>query len=1160
MYDIIKNYVENDNSNGLILIDMPTGSGKTYSALQFIYKSCMEDANAKKKYIFVTTLKKNLQSKDLRKMFSADGIPEVFEEKVLVIDSNMESVINGFSDEIEQRIPDEIKRTDIYKNFRRDLTIIKNQRAENRADMRDSIQGYEYNLRQFTEPPFRKLVQKCMKKEFKTVNERLNAVKTNIKWRWVGELYPAVFTNDKQVLFMSMDKFLGRNSTIIDNQYMFFNAPFIKDSIIFIDEFDATKETMLNNIIKNGLRYKVNYVELFISIYSALHTDDFPADLTVPSKQRQESEHKNRSLNSIIEDLREKSEHIFKTYSLQYKHRTDAELDDNYQNYMFQDHQYHSILSDKNKHYITMYSDGKRKINTISFEKEKPSKENNNIQSMLGQLRGFIKYFQTAVNILAINYMQRKNEVGQKAQETFTMEYAINTILSLFRLSDDNTKYLADQIMVSEHKQKKEKDYYNFDLTFYERGFRYYAFVNNTDHDMQSQIMMYSFQTTPEKLLLKFCEKAKVIGISATATVPSVIGNYDISYLQDKLSSSFIKTTDEERVRLAENFNEIQSGYKDINITAALLGKQGSYSIDSWCEVFDNTEMAEYVFDLLQRSFSDGEDSGNYHKERYLRIALAFKQFISHKDIRSFLCVLTKYPKTTDRELNKTTLQEIFKFIAQDSRYTDYSDSTVAYLDGADYEEKKARLLKRLSEGEKIFVISVYQTIGAGQNLQYPVPDIYINDVVRVNSRSNSNEKDFDAIYLEKPTNLIVQLVENIQELDFAKYIYQMEFLQEKGELSSDDTVKNIKRAFKAYMSSQINRDPYANVYNKKSYVLMSTRYIIQAIGRLCRTGIKNKNVYIYADNRIADIVDVSVVKGRIFNPEFVALVAAIEEYGKKEPEDIKLEYLASLKSERVSREINNMLNNDWNSDKIKRWQTLRDLSLRFPTASSEDAASNFIIRVFYVELPEKGDHLYYSQDEDYNNVSVSFTKDDEHPNIVSMAESKLSDMLLIPGVKEYFIENGFAISYEPNDYIMTPTLWNNIYKGALGEVVGRFLFNKMLNIMPEEITDPSIFELFDFYLPGTSIYIDFKNWHEGYTEDKEGILRKIASKAEKCGCNCVIVANIIAEHDWPISVVDYEGVHIVSIPYLVKKEGGTVSYNQKAWDKIRECAYEYRN
>ena len=39
MYDIIKNYVENQNKNALLLIDMPTGSGKTYQAIQYIYDS-----------------------------------------------------------------------------------------------------------------------------------------------------------------------------------------------------------------------------------------------------------------------------------------------------------------------------------------------------------------------------------------------------------------------------------------------------------------------------------------------------------------------------------------------------------------------------------------------------------------------------------------------------------------------------------------------------------------------------------------------------------------------------------------------------------------------------------------------------------------------------------------------------------------------------------------------------------------------------------------------------------------------------------------------------------------------------------------------------------------------------------------------------------------
>ena len=49
----------------------------------------------------------------------------------------------------------------------------------------------------------------------------------------------------------------------------------------------------------------------------------------------------------------------------------------------------------------------------------------------------------------------------------------------------------------------------------------------------------------------------------------------------------------------------------------------------------------------------------------------------------------------------------------------------VVVLDGTEYDGKKSDLIERLGKGEKLFVISVYQTIGAGQNLQYPFPEYF---------------------------------------------------------------------------------------------------------------------------------------------------------------------------------------------------------------------------------------------------------------------------------------------------------------------------------------------------------------------------------------------------------------------------------------------------
>jgi hypothetical protein len=281
---------------------------------------------------------------------------------------------------------------------------------------------------------------------------------------------------------------------------------------------------------------------------------------------------------------------------------------------------------------------------------------------------------------------------------------------------------------------------------------------------------------------------------------------------------------------------------------------------------------------------------------------------------------------------------------------------------------------------------------------------------------------------------------------------------------------------------------------------------------------------------------------------------------GTKSPEIMSLEDNASLKAVRVNKEIKNMLNNDWTEAKIKKWKELRRLVITSPTVSKEEAKSNFIIRNFYVQLPAPGDHYFYYQQEDYNNVSISFNQDKDHTMKVSAEGTKLQEMLRIPGVVDLFKANGYAVSFESNDYIMTPPLWNNIYKGALGEVVGKYLLEKNLHVFVKEIEDPGLFELFDYEIEGSSVYVDFKNWHEGVTEDKDAVIKKISEKAKKCGCECVVIANIYAEGQWDISDVMVDNIRIISLPCLVKNTNGQLFFDKEAWNLLRRCVDEFRN
>ena len=162
-----------------------------------------------------------------------------------------------------------------------------------------------------------------------------------------------------------------------------------------------------------------------------------------------------------------------------------------------------------------------------------------------------------------------------------------------------------------------------------------------------------------------------------------------------------------------------------------------------------------------------------------LRVAQVFKNFIERDDIKSFLCLLTTFPSSKE-PMNKAILEEIFNLLGK-GRFS--SDKNVCILKGgADYEVRREELKARLSKGEKILVLSTYATVGAGQNLQYKIPEGV--KTVHINNFEESKEKDFDAIYLDKPTNLLVNLRQGDTPKKLIEYISQVEYLKESGEIS----------------------------------------------------------------------------------------------------------------------------------------------------------------------------------------------------------------------------------------------------------------------------------------------------------------------------------------------------------------------------------------
>lgn len=175
MYNAIKNYCNNSNNNGLFLLDMPTGYGKTYSVLKYIYEASLDESNSKRRFFFITTLKKNLPIEELKNWFTKAGQLDKFNEKFLFIDANADCVIEGLTSEIINEIPNEIKKTNEYNSFVQDVRFLQEQKNVNKIELRGFIGSIKDNLRSKSEPNFRRLLHTMLAKEFSTVNEFLQS-------------------------------------------------------------------------------------------------------------------------------------------------------------------------------------------------------------------------------------------------------------------------------------------------------------------------------------------------------------------------------------------------------------------------------------------------------------------------------------------------------------------------------------------------------------------------------------------------------------------------------------------------------------------------------------------------------------------------------------------------------------------------------------------------------------------------------------------------------------------------------------------------------------------------------------------------------------------------------------------------------------------------
>lgn len=1141
MKEVIKHFCEDDQTtNGLFLIDMPTGAGKTYTVINYIKELMIK--YPERKIFFVTTLKKNLDDpyEELLEILSEEQKKKVFRVKPNI----------DFVKEFFDSVKDEIKKNNIiwkseeFKKLKDNYEIAdllkKSKKDSNFTEFKDA----EYE--------FRKFISYKLHEEFKQREKKLQAIKTKQEWQWVGKLYPSVFTQDYSVYFLTIDKFLLEHSTIVEHPYLFYNHKSFKNSLVFIDEFDATKETMLKNIIERNIENGINYIDLFKRIHSGLFTREVPQRLITPSKSREKGIYKDLSLSEIIEDIKNLAQDINEKHKLDFCHKS-QDFTNGERYFLFNDFGYYSMVSDK-KDIVTRF-DRKGNWNAISLNSDKEARK---IQDVLSDIKRFINYFLRGISVLSINYQQLKQEEINKlgTQREYSIESAIQTVISTFIPEQSIVTKLVREVQMSWKNRDKltsnsvEDDFEIGDIRFCNIGWNYYEFIDEDRHDLKTDVIRYSFEETPEKIMKKMCLLAKVIGLSATASLDTVIANYDLKYLKWRLHNGYRQLTKDEIARLQQQFNDSVSGYKEdmikVDVTENMTDDK---YIDSnqWEKIFSNKETADFIHDELENLLPpkldrQGKRTDVYNKRRYFRIAWVYKKFICQKEIQSLLCMLTALPNENSQTLNWSFLRKVFKAISEDVDET-YDKDVAIVLDSTDFDNKKDDILKKLTDGKRRFVLSTYQTIGAGQNLQYDIPESLQNKLVHTNKFNERKQKDFDAIYLEKPTNIVVNMYKSEVSIeDVGHYIYQCEYLCDNWEITKSQKDTNIRAAFEKLRGKDAI---LYSISDTKSTKIAATKCLIQAVGRICRTNMKNEHIYIFAHDEISDVLYYPIIddESKNFNWEFRAFVEALRKKQISEiPAEIDIIEKAVDVSSRTNRQIQKMLNfKFWNNENINQWQRLRDYVLQHPTLTRDEWAK-IQWKNFYIEMPNENNKVYYKTDNDFFKTEIAFSDQQEFFEESSLSVN-LQTLLKLKGLRSYFEQMNYATDWEKQEFIMSPPLFNNIYKGALGEVVGKFLFEQILEIELEDL-ELEYYEFFDFKVKGKPVFVDFKHWKESTRFDANDYIEKIKDKKDACGAETIIVVNTqIVDSKYQPSVTH----SIVEIPCLWNLNNEALNLDKQA-------------
>lgn len=970
--------------------------------------------------------------------------------------------------------------------------------------------------------------------------------------KWIEKAYPWVRGKNKKVVITTAAKFRlpaddlqGRNEALYIQLTDLAGAN--NKCVYIVDEIDKVKEDLRGYIIEGRESY--DPLRLAYSLCRSCTEENLQravyefSGLTRLSEKPREME----MLRAFIK----RGEELKADYNI---HSLLREFSRNSQSSLMTggnvilESSYSSMVnSSKN----IFFKAGKDDILYLSSKKEEGYQP---FTGLLDDVRAYINMFIAMAPALLHSYAE--NEDAYAFDDT-----VISSFLKLcVGMYDDGLYFLKEAI-----KMRKYVGMSGGARNFYESGFSLVSPLRDDADRSQNIVRASGVSQTPEMILLHIARRGLVLGLSATGDIPSVLSNFNFSWL----ASRGIPVTYPVEAELELIKERQRLRFKHLHKVKLYAGAYGDRD-------GEDLRKNEYIISKIAEVAPSCESNQSALKEaqaELMEIACAFDAFLLGNHYAGLAITASSYCQNTQGHAKYVALSRVLRSViavryiaiknpGMDPLSHDAEQLVDEFIKGEGFlyktvsvqggdlvcpavgvtasfltavtEEYNKAFLKNANT--RLFLLAANKSAGTGLNLNAQVTDV--SELVKIGDFIDDKAVDFDFLFIGNKTNIFSSTDKDTRKGSMT-LIYEILDVYEDGQISTKEKWAALSSCLGGYS------------YRKEKQIQLLAfhydilRYIVQITGRLDRSAYKRKSTEVIIDSRLLKIFNYIVAEEylgderRVMNPLTRVVLEAMRDLCRKMPVMTHgLENRCTLIANRSGAAINAMFRiSASNPATIRKMQMRRKMSafvLKHPrplsdmsdfkgSCSSVFAEGETPETANKVDFMDLVDHFLNTEgkepvikrnDGDYENVEVHFEMVVK-PTFISELGSGLTDLMKNPVVKKGFEELGYATSWGSDGLYMTPAMYNNIYKGAIGEEAEKIVLGKILGYDISEYYDVKSNEKMDFGCAG--VPVDSKNYSCAVSKDDEerdAYRQSLAWKIDQLDKDCGMVINVLGEEN----------------------------------------------